>query len=89
MQIVIEIPDKDVPNKQEIIDISLHFIAGEVCECRCPYMVLPKGHGKLIDADMVCDELEGKSFSTSSDYHNAIDAVDDVPTIIEADRGRK
>ena len=51
MQIVIDIPSKEVPNKQEIIDINLHFIDGEVCECTYPYIVLPKEHGRLIDAD--------------------------------------
>lgn len=51
MQIIIEIPDEDVPNKQDIMKIDLHFINGEVCECTYPYIVLPKGHDRLIDAD--------------------------------------
>ena len=57
MQIVIDIPDEDVPNKQEIMEIDLHFIDGEVCECTYPYIVLPKGHGRLIDADALINTL--------------------------------
>ena len=75
MQIVIDVPEKDVPNSQEIMTINLHFIAGEVCECSYPYMVLPKGHGRLIDESKI------KIVSTwDNGYANC-----DAPTIIEAD----
>ena len=52
MQIVIDIPNEEVPNKQEIIDISLHFIAGEVCECSYPYIILPENptNGDMVRA---------------------------------------
>ena len=42
MQIVINIPEEDVPRVQAIMTIDLHFIDGEVCECTYPYEVLPK-----------------------------------------------
>ena len=32
MQIVIDIPDEEIPKTQEIIDIPLHFIDGKVCD---------------------------------------------------------
>lgn len=32
MQIVIEIPNKDIPKHQELVDICLHFIDGHVVE---------------------------------------------------------
>lgn len=101
MQIMIEIPNEEVPNKQEIIDISLHFIAGEVCECSYPYIVLPKGHGRLIDADLIAKQYglgdatkygnknakqQDFSYSTMMMYEIA-DMIDDAPTIIEADGG--
>lgn len=41
MKIVIDIPDEDLPNKQDIMEIDLHFIDGKVCECTYPYTVLP------------------------------------------------
>lgn len=83
MRLMIDIPDKIYETVQN------GTYCGTLYEELKNGTPLPKGHGRLIDADMVCDELEGKSFSTSSDYHNAIDAVDDAPTIIEADKAEK
>lgn len=82
MQIVIDIPNEEVPSKQEIIDINLHFIAGEVCECTYPYMVLPKGHGRLIDADALIDSLDA---SDRDIYCKAV-IEEEAPIIIEADK---
>jgi len=78
MKIVIDIPNEEVPNKQEIIDVTLHFIDGEVCECTYPYIVLPKGHGALIDVDKIIGKIHGV---------RSITAVLDAPTIIETDGG--
>ena len=91
MQIVIDVPEKDVPNSQEIMTINLHFIAGEVCECSYPYMVLPKGHGRLIDAEL----LDKKRIDYIVDgYANDADDCAEfgmmiilAPTIVEADGG--
>lgn len=51
MQIVIDIPNSDIPSKQDVITLDLHFIDGHVCECTYPFKELLKGHGRLIDAD--------------------------------------
>ena len=32
MKLLIEIPDNDIPTGQSILDVSLHFIDGTVCE---------------------------------------------------------
>ena len=82
MQIVIDISDEDVPNKQEIIDISLHFIAGEVCECSYPYIILPKKHGRLIDADDI-DNI--------TVVHNSKDVLIrlEAPAILEATKEKE
>lgn len=45
---------------------------------------LPKGHGRLIDADEI--QFENTEFETYGDYCIAFDAIDDAPTIIEADK---
>ncbi len=79
MQIVIDIPDEDVPNKQEIMEIDLHFIDGEVCECTYPYIVLPKEHEDLIDGDKIM-EIHGIK---------SIPAVLNAPIIIEADKAER
>lgn len=88
MQIVIEIPDKEVPSKQEIMDISLHFIDGEVCECTYPYTVLPKGHGRLIeDTPELERDLWTYTRYTGIDeapYESAVKVIDEAPTIIAA-----
>ena len=44
---------------------------------------LPKGHGRLIDADEI--QFENTEFETYGDYCIAFDAIDQAPTIIEAD----
>lgn len=79
MQIVIDIPDEDVPNKQEIMEIDLHFIDGEVCECTYPYIVLPKEHEDLIDGDKIMKIHGVKS----------IPAVLNAPIIIEVDKAER
>lgn len=45
---------------------------------------LPKGHGRLIDADEI--RFENADFDTYGDYSIAFDAIDYAPTIIEADK---
>lgn len=45
---------------------------------------LPKGHGRLIDADEI--QFENNEFDTYSDYSRAFDAIDGADTIIEADK---
>ncbi len=92
MQIVIKIPNEEVPNNQEIIDINLHFIDGEVCECSYPYIVLPKGHGRLIDADKttLLSDLFCYTKYTGIDeapYEDATKALEFAPTVVEADGG--
>ena len=42
----------------------------------CEYKILPKGHGRLIDADEIIAKIHGV---------RSITAVLDAPTIIEAD----
>lgn len=37
MELIIKIPDDEIPKKQEIALIGLHFIDGKVCECTYPF----------------------------------------------------
>lgn len=41
MQIVIDIPDSEIPTKQEIVSVDLHFIDGKICGCTYPFEELP------------------------------------------------
>ena len=74
IELVIKIPESEIPKQQDIIEIPLHFIDGKVCEAGgYEFDVLPKGHGRLKDVDNI--------FSYSEDLYEAIDCA---PTVIEA-----
>ena len=83
MQIVIDIPDYDYRQIKE------YYEKNDIVEAAYSYIYhgtpLPKGHGRLIDADDLYENTEI--------YHSHIDGYDCVrwkdikgaPTIIEAD----
>ena len=48
---------------------------------------LPKGHGRLIDADEI--QFENREFDTYEDYSRAFDAIDYAEIIIPADKEGK
>jgi len=85
MQIVIDIPDTEIPIGRAMDTITLFFKNGYVCKCNYPFRVLPKGHGKLKDMDDIYEALEGWNDDTGW----IIDTIDSqAPTIIEADKER-
>jgi len=43
MKITINIPQEDIPDKQGIIWVEIHFIGGKVCECDYPFEVEQTG----------------------------------------------
>ena len=51
MKIVIDIPDTDIPKQTTFISVYLKVTNGKICQCTYPFQELPKGHGRLIDAD--------------------------------------
>ena len=84
MKLVINIHEKDY---QSILN------SGQV-----PYSVvyaimngtpLPKGHGRLIDADVVDDNIYDLTRSMDLNYGQIIKVVDDAPTIIESGGGEE
>lgn len=80
MQIVIDISDI----KYQWIKENPLTYDNEYCEAIRNGTPLPKGHGRLIDADDIF--LIDEQFYTPSDYCVAEGAVNDAPTIIEADK---
>lgn len=88
MQIVIEIPESEIPKKQGIIEIPLHFIDGTVCEAGgYGFDVLPKGHGRLIDACKLLKQsyrIDDSATLSTRDVINE-EEIDNALTIIEAD----
>ena len=89
MKIIIDIPE-------EVYECCLPFKGSIVISNECNYLSemtysiangtpLPKGHGRLIDADVIDDNIYELTRSLDLDYSQIINVVDDVPTIIEAD----
>ena len=75
MQIVIEIPEEDY------IRLRDEGMFGNVTTFKRAVregIPLPKGHGRLIDADVAVDGME--------DDYEYCEAINATPTIIEADR---
>ena len=85
IELVIKIPEEDFKkicaNKEDTI------IAHDTCRRIANVTPLPKGHGKLIDADVLKRSWNG--IETSVGYRKVIDfqVIDDVTPIIEADKG--
>ena len=77
MQVLLYIPDKSIPiNPHDFMDITLIFCDGEITQCSFPFRVLPKGHGRLIDADALI---------TGGCYWETEEEVSNAPTILEAE----
>lgn len=86
MQIVIDIPKSEIPNNQAIIEIPLHFIDGKVCEAGgYGFAELPKGHGKLIDADELKKIIQENDVLNMTGFNVRLCDINNTPTIIEAD----
>ena len=79
MQIVIKIPDEEY---KRLTYIDILKLRGYIEKGT----LLPKGHGDLKDADMLCDYFwdNRSKLYTHKDLRIVID---NVPTIIEAERG--
>lgn len=83
MQIVIDIPWQIKATLNDENQWSALLLA-ELKEIVNKGKPLPKGHGRLIDADEI--QFENAEFDTYGDYSRAFDAIDQADTIIEADR---
>lgn len=65
MMLTINIPEEDIPKRQEIKIIEVHFIDGQVCGCTYPYEVneLDKIRSEIQhEADNNADAVEMKAF---------------------------
>ena len=86
MKIMIEIPDDQIPVKQEVMNLVLHFIDNHVCECTYPFKELPKGHGDLVELDWIYNECTGYQTSYDGSYCYKWADIKKAPTVIEADK---
>lgn len=84
MKLVVEIDEatyKDI--KKGKVYSSLRDVPQESVLAIANGIVLPEKHGRLIDADDIA--LIDEQFYTPSDYYVAESAINDAPTIIDAD----
>lgn len=95
MQIVIDIPDGvyEVCRACEMISINEKDIVGGILSNAVAQgTLLPKGHGRLIDADELYDSFidgrEGYDCHTWSRIEIG-DLIEDTPTIVPADKGEE
>lgn len=83
IELVIKIPE-EIYKASQIIDVKYEDVIQIPLEVIKNGISLPKGHGRLIDADTIY--LIDEDFLYQSDYVVAEGAVDNAPTIIEADK---
>lgn len=82
IELVIKMPE-EIYKASQIIDVKYEDVIQIPLEVIKNGISLPKGHGRLIDADTIY--LIDEDFLCQSDYVVAEGAVDNAPTIIEAD----
>ncbi len=82
MKIVIEIPEEEYQN---YLKMRPSYPEGVFCYIKAIQngTPLPKGHGRLIDADVLKHELIDKEWITDYDGDGLEDIVNEAPTIIE------
>ena len=88
MQIVIDIPEEVKIDIEDILH-SGRNIPHENIETLLKTIVngtpLPKGHGRLVDADEIDNNIYDLTRSMDLNYGQISEVVDTAPTIIEAD----
>lgn len=82
IELVIKMPE-EIYKASQIIDVKYEDVIQIPLEVIKNGISLPKGHGRLIDADTIY--LIDEDFLYQSDYVVAEGAVDNATTIIEAD----
>lgn len=83
MEIVIKIDDK-LYNRIKYLEPKADTMLDELMRSIQSGTPLPKGHGRIIDADDIA--LIDEQFYVPSDYYVAESAIDHTPTIIGADK---
>lgn len=87
MKIVIDIPEElfNIAKDGMLSEIQSMFICGSVTQGT----PLPKGHGRLIDAREYENSIRKHYFDNSTVIRCTEIALDNAPTIIEADTERE
>ena len=87
-EVVISISDQLYENIKKSKACGKHGVVGcDLLDAVADGVVLPEGHGRLVDADEI--QFEREEFETYGDYCIAFDAIDNAITILEEDVGDK
>ena len=84
MKLIIDIPKDIIESAKSNPNYYPAYHFEKIWRAIAKGIPLPKGHGRLIDADDIA--LIDEQFYTPSDYYVAESAINDAPTIIEADK---
>ena len=84
MQVVIDIPDEDYKRIKDMPD-AFNSLTSRTYKSIRNGTPLPKGHGKLVDADSMkrIDAIQRGDFNSIESIRKWIDIM---PTVIEADK---
>ena len=82
IEIVIKMDEKDYERINTIVDMGLGTNVDEAIKNGTP---LPKGHGRLIDADRIVRTAEKGGFGDNRDIDFVLSYIPKCKTIIEAD----
>ena len=77
IELIIRIPEEDYERIKNSDDMNFNVIKNGT--------PLPKGHGRLIDADKI--DFDSSDFYDCDDVRIVEEIINDAPTIIEADKG--
>lgn len=85
MELVVNIPEEIVTTLKQG-SFGAKYNMYDLVGCVMNGILLPKGHGRLIDADELFDKVQFADFSSSNDVNTALFSIGNAPTIIEADK---
>ena len=57
MKLLIDIPDTDIPKRQDILSVDLSFVGGQVGQCTYPFEVLKQEPIEVLQE--ICEEIKG------------------------------
>ena len=86
MQIVIDIPEEKFEYMVKHLGVMSSYNYDELFDAVIHGTPLPKGHGRLIDADVIDNNIYDLTRSMDLNYGQASEVIDNAPTIIEADK---
>lgn len=86
MQIVIDIPDEVYKVLTETAIIVTEVYPSTIERALAEGIVLPKGHGRLVDVDKMIDDFKGSKLISLAERFKIANIVEHQQTIVDADK---